>query len=255
LFNSKSQAIEFITSTMSTPSTQSRSRSRSRSNSRTRSGNIPSRPATPLRPSSRASLRASLQAASTSHLPSAPGVDADPNEQLLNNPLAILEPQFAEFSDAMADLEANMLHLQIMTESLSRFSESFASFLYGLGMNAFCVDWMEMPNGESWRVMEAKDRRERLGLGGSMHLGGDHVGDATFLTTDTSFVEHPPASSKPSSKFSTPKASGRQTGPGAAAGVAQRGRGGRGIPRASGIARGSTRGSTAGRGTRGAARK
>lgn len=44
----------------------------------------------------------------------------------------------------MADLEVNFMHLQLMHESLSRFSESFASFLYGLNMNAFCVDFPEV---------------------------------------------------------------------------------------------------------------
>lgn len=43
----------------------------------------------------------------------------------------------------MADLEANFMHLQLMHESLSRFNESFASFLYGMNMNAFCVDFPE----------------------------------------------------------------------------------------------------------------
>ncbi len=46
----------------------------------------------------------------------------------------------------MADLEANFMHLQLMHESLARFSESFASFLYGLNMNAFCVDYPEASN-------------------------------------------------------------------------------------------------------------
>lgn len=55
-----------------------------------------------------------------------------------------LEPQFAELADSMADLEANFMHLQLMHESLSRFNESFASFLYGLNMNAFCVDFPEV---------------------------------------------------------------------------------------------------------------
>lgn len=36
------------------------------------------------------------------------------------------------------------MHLQLMHESLARFSESFASFLYGLNMNAFCVDFPEV---------------------------------------------------------------------------------------------------------------
>lgn len=44
----------------------------------------------------------------------------------------------------MADLEQNFVQLQLMHESLSRFSESFASFLYGLNMNAFCVDFPEV---------------------------------------------------------------------------------------------------------------
>lgn len=57
------------------------------------------------------------------------------------------EPAFAELSDAVADLEANMMHFQLMHESLSRFSESFASFLYGLNMNAFCVDFPEVRTG------------------------------------------------------------------------------------------------------------
>jgi hypothetical protein len=44
----------------------------------------------------------------------------------------------------MADLENNFRELQLMHESLSRFSESFAGFLYGLNMNAFCVDFSEV---------------------------------------------------------------------------------------------------------------
>lgn len=88
------------------------------------------RPTTPLRPSSRSSFRES--AART-------GVDRE-----AHFPLNAFEPAFAELSDAMVDLEANMMHFQLMHESLSRFSESFASFLYGLNMNAFCVDFPEV---------------------------------------------------------------------------------------------------------------
>lgn len=88
-----------------------------------------SRPTTPLRPTSRSSLRHSIP--SFGH-------------ELSNCPLRALEPGFAELSDATADLEANMMHFQIMQESLARFSESFASFLYGLNMNAFCVDFPEV---------------------------------------------------------------------------------------------------------------
>ncbi|KAF4970384.1 hypothetical protein FSARC_2577 [Fusarium sarcochroum] len=95
-----------------------------RSNSRSRT----SRPTTPLRPSSRSSFRESARGAGENDAPF---------------PLNTFEPAFAELSDAMADLEANMMHFQLMHESLARFSESFASFLYGLNMNAFCVDFPE----------------------------------------------------------------------------------------------------------------
>jgi DASH complex subunit DAM1 len=46
----------------------------------------------------------------------------------------------------MADLESNFMQLQLMHESLARFSESFAAFLYGMNMNAFCVDFPEVSN-------------------------------------------------------------------------------------------------------------
>ncbi|KAF4463571.1 DASH complex subunit DAM1 [Fusarium albosuccineum] len=109
-----------------TPASVKRSGSRSRT----------SRPTTPLRPSSRSSFRDSARGAGESDAPF---------------PLNAFEPAFAELSDAMADLEANMMHFQLMHESLARFSESFASFLYGLNMNAFCVDFPEGPVPESFR--------------------------------------------------------------------------------------------------------
>lgn len=89
-----------------------------------------SRPTTPLRPSSRSSLRESGKKSSIHGASDAP--------------LEAFEPAFAELSDSMADLEANMMHLQLMHESLARFSENFAGFLYGLNMNAFCVDFGEV---------------------------------------------------------------------------------------------------------------
>ena len=106
-----------------------------RSNSQSR--NRPSsRPTTPLRPSSRTSLRDGQGF-----------VTGDASSEF---PLEALEPAFAELSDSMADLEANFMHLQLMHESLSRFNESFASFLYGLNMNAFCVDFPEVRICNEW---------------------------------------------------------------------------------------------------------
>lgn len=92
-----------------------------------------SRPTTPLRPNSRSSIR------------EAHGYGTSISNAGYTQPaINALEPQFAELADSMADLEANFMHLQLMHESLTRFSESFASFLYGLNMNAFCVDFPEV---------------------------------------------------------------------------------------------------------------
>ncbi|PYH46854.1 DASH complex subunit DAM1 [Aspergillus saccharolyticus JOP 1030-1] len=183
----------------------------SRSTSRPRPS---SRPTTPLRPSSRSSFRevhgygSSIGTAGYTQ----PAINA-------------LEPQFAELADSMADLEANFMHLQLMHESLTRFSESFASFLYGMNMNAFCVDFPEAPIPESFR--RAK-QAESQSAAEAAAVQAANEAEMTFMTTDTSFVENPPSiiSSKPPPRIPAPS---------------------RGSTR--GTTRGSTRGTT--RGTRG----
>lgn len=89
--------------------------------------------------------------------------------------LDTLEPAFAEMADGLADLEANMLHLQLMHESVARFTESFGAFLYGLNMNAFCVDFVEAPVPESFR------RAEGWAADGAAAGSATGDGDATFL--------------------------------------------------------------------------
>ncbi|RMY66449.1 hypothetical protein D0864_11835 [Hortaea werneckii] len=126
-----------------TPASQHRRHDRTSSHSRTRSGSrnrLPSRPTTPLRPPSRTSLRASQTTPSG-------------NAATLSSsdfPLAGLEPQFAELSDSMADLEANFMHLQLLNESIARFNEDFGGFLYGMNMSAFCIDFPEAPIPQSF---------------------------------------------------------------------------------------------------------
>ncbi|KAH8196039.1 hypothetical protein TruAng_009785 [Truncatella angustata] len=169
-----------------------------RSNSRTRSI---SRPTTPLRPSSRSSFRESAQRSVGGSEPF---------------PLNAFEPAFAELSDAVADLEANMMHFQLMHESLSRFSESFASFLYGLNMNAFCVDFPEGPIAESFR--RAKLNEERIEP-----------------------AENPPTASKMTpKKFTAPETRQPRVASGTRGGT--RGRTGTGRGRTSGLVRPRARG-------------
>lgn len=91
-----------------------------------------SRPTTPLRSASRNSIRSADYSSSY-------------NAAGLPQPaINVLEPQFAELADSITDLEANFMHLQLMHESLSTFNDCFASFLYGLNMNAFCVNFPEV---------------------------------------------------------------------------------------------------------------
>ncbi|KAI1847698.1 hypothetical protein JX266_006193 [Neoarthrinium moseri] len=196
-----------------------------RSNSRTRSM---SRPTTPLRPSSRSSFRESAQRS----------VDgAEPF------PLNTFEPAFAELSDAVADLEANMMHFQLMHESLSRFSESFASFLYGLNMNAFCVDFPEGPIAESFRRAKQKQSEEQAEapVRSRSTERADLDSENTFMTTDFSFVENPSTASKPTpKKFATPET--RQSRLPSAPRGTTRGRAGTGRGRASGLVKPRVRG-------------
>ncbi|KAI1771571.1 DASH complex subunit Dam1-domain-containing protein [Hypoxylon cercidicola] len=189
-----------------------------------------SRPTTPLRPSSRSSFRESAQRSVEGSEPF---------------PLNTFEPAFAELSDAVADLEANMMHFQLMHESLARFSESFASFLYGLNMNAFCVDFPEGPVAESFRRAKQNEEQSPPVVRSRSTERGEMDGETTFMTTDTSFVEHPPTVSKPTpKKFATPQPTTRQSRvPGPSRGGAQsRGRGGTARGRQSGLARPRARG-------------
>ena len=141
--------------------------------SRPPSRNLPPLPTTPLRSStSRTSLRASAAAAATPTATSFAG-DGDPDSRPAYgpSPLGALEPAFAELADAAADLEANFMHLQLMHEALARFAEGFAAFLYGMSVNAFCVDFGNAPGAESW----ARYRAEGMGAARTFASRGDRA--------------------------------------------------------------------------------
>lgn len=84
-----------------------------------------------------------------------------------------------------------MMHLQILHESIARFNENFAGFLYGLNMSAFCVDFPEAPGAESFRRARETARHEeamgqyaggRTEHGRQAGMGGRREDvDATFL--------------------------------------------------------------------------
>lgn len=137
------------------------------------------------------------------------------------------------------------MHFQLMHESLARFNESFGSFLYGLNMNAFCVDFPETPIPESFRKPRQQQQDEQQpGAGTHTREKSEPDVDMTFMTTDTSFVENPSTASEPTPKPKTPKVPvSRLPPPGQTRGTVRGGRGGtRGSSRPSRLAQPRGRG-------------
>ena len=79
-----------------------------------------------------------------------------------------------------------MMHLQLLHESLARFGENFAAFLYGLNMNAFCVDFPEGPTEESFRRAAARSDAEGGAIAASSL--GRPTGGGTGFDPETTFM-------------------------------------------------------------------
>ncbi|WFD28669.1 DASH complex subunit dam1 [Malassezia nana] len=61
-------------------------------------------------------------------------------------PLTFLEDEALPIlAEETAALQANMADMADIHQALGTFNESFAAFLYGIKMNAFCVEWPEAP--------------------------------------------------------------------------------------------------------------
>ena len=73
--------------------------------------------------------------------------------------------RFGMFSDALEELDLNMTNLQLIHEAISDgFNESFASFLYGLSITMWCVDFPGCPSRMQWeRVKEIGGLDARIG--------------------------------------------------------------------------------------------
>lgn len=81
-------------------------------------------------------------------------VDAD------NLPLdsATNRERFGQLSDAMEELDVNMTNLQQIHEAMAGgFNESFASFLYGLNITTWCVDFPGCPTRDQWQRIQKLD--------------------------------------------------------------------------------------------------
>lgn len=68
--------------------------------------------------------------------------------------LDFLEPALTDLADEAATLSANIQRMNDMYNALDQFNEGFAAYLYALKINAFCVEWKEAPDANSWRRLQ-----------------------------------------------------------------------------------------------------
>lgn len=92
-----------------------------------------SRPTTPLRRISASSLRS----LSLSHSRSRAPTSTEP-------PLQHLSQLFAELADSVTDLTQKFQDLAAINTDLDAFNHAFASYLYGLRINAYTADFEEV---------------------------------------------------------------------------------------------------------------
>ncbi|KZT51009.1 hypothetical protein CALCODRAFT_477648 [Calocera cornea HHB12733] len=140
---------------------------------------------TPLRRISQSSLR-DLHRSSLSHSHPAPTTALD-----------FLAPVLSDLADEADSLQHNLDQLNGLYNALGTFNEAFASYLYALRMNAFCVEWQQAPTEDSFgRAKEAAvnaaallAQQTKRPLSVSPEPGSDktrtsaNVGDTTYATT------------------------------------------------------------------------
>ncbi|WWC92953.1 uncharacterized protein L201_007916 [Kwoniella dendrophila CBS 6074] len=59
-----------------------------------------------------------------------------------------------DLSDEVATLSSNIQQMTALHDALGTFNEAFAGYLYALKMNAFCVEWPQAPNEQSFSRLE-----------------------------------------------------------------------------------------------------
>jgi len=70
--------------------------------------------------------------------------------------LAYLTPLFCELADSIQDLRSNFESLDAINEGLDSFNEAFASYLYGLKMNAYAAEFQEAPTAINFELAQCR---------------------------------------------------------------------------------------------------
>ncbi|SHO79667.1 Similar to S.cerevisiae protein DAM1 (Essential subunit of the Dam1 complex (aka DASH complex)) [Malassezia sympodialis ATCC 42132] len=100
-------------------------------------------------------------------------------------PLTFLEDEALPIlAEETAALHANLADMADIHQSLSTFNESFAAFLYGIKMNAFCVEWPEAPTDahlQAWAARPAGPA-QRARTPRSSTAPNELAADETYVT-------------------------------------------------------------------------
>lgn len=102
-----------------------------------------------------------------------------------------LLPSITELNDNLVDLDSNLQNLQKIHESLTSFNESFGSFLYGLQINAYTVEFNEIPGINEINFLKQEEIKEKINK--LEEYFDDTKEDDTYLTNDEdgSFLVQP----------------------------------------------------------------
>jgi DASH complex subunit DAM1 len=153
--------------------------------SRSRQASGPT-PTTPLRRISRGSLNALSHSAS---------------KQLAagSTPLSFLQGAMSDLAEEAGVLKLNLESIEAVHDSLHSFNENFAMYMYGLKMNAYCVEWPEAPLADNFERAEKRIAQQAqqyaaqhdldLALSAQGYAGGagetvNSAADQTYVTTD-----------------------------------------------------------------------
>ncbi|SPO26285.1 uncharacterized protein UTRI_02561 [Ustilago trichophora] len=145
-------------------------------------------PTTPLRRISRGSLNALSHSASKQLSAGA-------------TPLSFLQGAMTDLAEEVGVLQLNLENVEAVHESLHSFNENFAMYIYGLKMNAYCVEWPEAPLHDNFERAEKRIAQQAqqyaaqhnldLAIGSQPqqhpqqpYLNSNAAADQTYVTTD-----------------------------------------------------------------------
>ena len=160
--------------------------------SRARTPTIPT-PTTPLRRVSRNSLHLASK-----QLPAGA------------TPLSFLERALGEnLAEELNALKGNLENIEHVHESLHSFNENFAMYIYGLKMNAYCVEWPEAPLHDNFERAEKRIAQQAQQYAAqhnldmaissqatqqaylSANVNSNVAADQTYVTTDDESIYRP----------------------------------------------------------------